>query len=91
MQISELSELLGALLFGGNAMVAGLMLTGLITLLFFGLMSLANPPPAAYVFVAFMAILIAMGLGWLDYWLAVLISLVAAGAIAMRLADIFGG
>jgi hypothetical protein len=43
----------------------------------------------AYILISFMGVLIAMGLGWLDYWIAILIGLVCLGALSMRLADMF--
>lgn len=89
LQINELMEILGAMMFDGNTIVAGLMLTGLIIILLIGLVSMANPPPMAYILISFMGVLIAMGLGWLDYWLAILIGLVCLGALSMRLADMF--
>lgn len=89
MQINELVEILGAMMFNGDTVVAGLMLTGLIIVFLIGLVSMANPPPMAYVLISFMGVLIAMGLGWLDYWLAILIGLVMLGALSMRLADMF--
>lgn len=89
MQINELVEILGVMMFGGNTVVAGLMLTGLVVVLLIGLLSMADPPPMAYILISFLGVLIAMGLGWLDYWLAVLIGLVCLGALSMRLADMF--
>ena len=89
MQINELVEILGAMMFGGNTIVAGLMLTGLIIVLLIGLVSMAEPPPMAYVLISFMGVLIAMGVGWLEYWIAILSGLVMLGALSMRLADMF--
>lgn len=91
MQASDLVEILGVMMFGGDTLVAGIILTALMTVFIMGIMSLANPPTIAYAVMAFMGILIGMSLGWLDYWLAILIGIVAAAALGLKFADIYSG
>lgn len=91
MQASDLVEILGVMMFGGDTLVAGLILTALMTVFIMGVMSLANPPQIAYIVMAFMGILIGMSLGWLDYWLAILIGIVSAAAIALKISEPYRG
>ena len=89
MQLNDLLEVLAAAVFGGNELVAGLFLAAIVTVMMMGLLSLANPPPMAYIMVAFMGVLMAMGLGWIDFWIAVMIGIVAVGGIALRLSEAY--
>lgn len=87
MQMSELSEIIGALLFGGDVLVAGLMLTGFIVLILMSLVSMARPPAIAYAFIVILGVLMSMGLGFIDYYLVVLILLVCAASLAWKISE----
>jgi len=87
MQVADLAELVGAMLFSGNALMGGLMLTGMIVMILMSLVSMAKPPPIAYVFIIIMGILMSMGMGWLDYYLAVLLVIVCGASIAWKISD----
>lgn len=91
MQLNDLVVVLGEFVFSGNTLVAGLMLTGLIIILLIGVMSLASPPPAVYILISFLGILIGMGLGWLDYWLAVIMGVILIAALSLKIAGTIGG
>ncbi len=91
MQLNDLVIVLGEFVFSGNTLVAGLMLTGLVIILLIGVMSLASPPPAVYILISFLGILIGMGLGWLDYWLAVIMGVILIAALSLKIAGTIGG
>lgn len=91
MQLNDLVVVLGEFVFSGNTLVAGLMLTGLVIILLIGVMSLASPPPAVYILISFLGILIGMGLGWLDYWLAVIMGVILIAALSLKIAGTIGG
>ena len=91
MQLNDLVVVLGEFVFSGNTLVAGLMLTGLVIILLIGVMSLASPPPAVYILISFLGILIGMGLGWLDYWLAVIMGVILIAALSLKIAGTVGG
>ena len=91
MQLNDLVVVLGEFVFSGNTLVAGLMLTGLVIILLIGVMSLASPPPAVYILISFLGILIGMGLGWLDYWLAVIMGVILIAALSLKIAGTMGG
>lgn len=91
MQLNDLVVVLGEFVFSGNTLVAGLMLTGLIIILLIGVMSLASPPPAVYILISFLGILIGMGLGWLDYWLAIIMGVILIAALSLKIAGTIGG
>ena len=91
MQLNDLVVVLGEFVFSGNTLVAGLMLTGLVIILLIGVMSLASPPPAVYILISFLGILIGMGLGWLDYWLAIIMGVILIAALSLKIAGTIGG
>lgn len=91
MQLNDLVIVLGEFVLSGNTLVAGLMLTGLVIILLIGVMSLASPPPAVYILISFLGILIGMGLGWLDYWLAVIMGVILIAALSLKIAGTIGG
>lgn len=91
MQLNDLVIVLGEFVFSGDTLVAGLMLTGLVIILLIGVMSLASPPPAVYILISFLGILIGMGLGWLDYWLAVIMGVILIAALSLKIAGTIGG